>query len=257
MYAKPVFLTISFILAICSLALAAAGGPSSEPYKNEAEPRQTGEPAAGRATLTPESTLTQPQTTLVGGHRISYLDQGEGPVVLLLHGIPTNNLMWRKVVPALSDRFRVIAPDLLNFGQSARPEIADVSINAQRRMVFGLMDSLGIGRAHLVAHDIGGGVAQLMAVEHPERIDRLILIDAVSFDSWPVPEFEPLQQPGAEGQMQLEQFVGMIRSFMPQGVVDQSVMTESVIDLYANPWSSEAGKRAFFRNLRRQFLSDE
>jgi len=196
------------------------------------------------------STYTR-QFARVDGHRIAYIDEGEGLPVLLIHGIPTNGLMWREVIPVLSGRFRVIAPDLLNYGHSEMPERADVSINAQRRIMFGLLDALGIRRAHVVAHDIGGGVAQLMVVERPERIDRLVLLDTVSFDSWPIPEFKPLQKPAAEADMALEEFVGMIRGFMPQGVVDKRVMTEPVIDLYTKPWSSETGKRAFFRNLRR------
>lgn len=188
---------------------------------------------------------------LVEGHEIACLDEGEGPAVLLIHGIPTRREMWRKVIPALAENHRVIAPDLLNYGRSARPETADVSINAQQRIMLGLLDALGIARADVVAHDIGGGVAQLMAVNRPERVGRLVLIDAVSFDSWPIPEFEPLQQEGAEDEMSLDEFTSMMRGFLPQGVVDKAVMTDEVIDLYLEPWSSEHGKRAFFRNLRR------
>ncbi len=191
------------------------------------------------------------QFTQVDGHRIAYIDEGEGTPLLLIHGIPSNCLMWREVIPELSKHFRVIAPDLLNYGQSEMPESADVSINAQRRILFGFLDSLGIRRSHVVAHDIGGGVAQLMAVEKPERIDQLVLIDSICFDSWPIPEFEPLQKPGAEADMALDDFVEMIRGFLPKGVVDPQVMTTSVIELYTKPWSTEKGKQAFFRNLRR------
>lgn len=196
------------------------------------------------------STYTQ-QFTQIDGHQIAYIDEGKGVPLLLIHGIPSTSLMWREVIPVLSEQFRVIAPDLLNYGESEMPENADVSINAQRRTLFGLLDSLGIRRAHVVAHDIGGGVAQLMAVERPERVDRLVLIDSICFDSWPIPEFEPLQKPGAEADMKLYDFVEMIRGFLPKGVIDTQVMTETVVDLYTKPWSSEKGKRAFFRNLRR------
>ncbi|MDT8410228.1 MAG: alpha/beta hydrolase [Wenzhouxiangellaceae bacterium] len=191
------------------------------------------------------------QTTSVDGRRIAYRELGEGPPLLLIHGIPTNSLMWREVMPRLAARHRVIAPDLLNYGQSEKPEHADVSINAQARMIAGLMDALGIRRADVVAHDIGGGVAQILAVTRPEKVDRLVLIDSVCFDSWPIPEFEPLQQPGAEDDMSLDDFIGMMRGFMPTGVHDKSVMTDELIEIYLEPWSSEDGKRAFFRNLRR------
>ena len=188
---------------------------------------------------------------LVDGHEIACTDEGTGSPVLLIHGIPTRREMWRNIIPVLAEHHRVIAPDLLNYGASDKPATADVSINAQQRIMVGLLDALGIARADVVAHDIGGGVAQLMAVNRPERIGRLILIDAVSFDSWPVPEFEPLQKPGAEDEMSLDEFKSMMREFMPQGVVDKSAMSDQVIDMYLEPWSSEQGKRAFFRNLHR------
>lgn len=210
------------------------------------------ENSAGNAPKIASTSLRYTQQfTRVDGHRIAYIDEGEGPPLLLIHGIPSNGLMWREVIPELSKHFRVIAPDLLNYGQSEMPESADVSINAQQRILFGLLDSLGIRRANVVAHDIGGGVAQLMAVEKPERIDQLVLIDSVCFDSWPIPEFEPLQKHGAEADMGLDDFVEMIRGFLPKGVVDPQVMTKSVIELYTKPWSTEKGKKAFFRNLRR------
>lgn len=152
--------------------------------KNQVKNSASGAPEKASA----NSTYTR-QFTQVDGHRIAYIDEGKGVPLLLIHGIPTNGLMWREVIPVLSKRFRVIAPDLLNYGQSEMPESADVSINAQRRILFGLLDSLGVRRAHVVAHDIGGGVAQLMAVDKPERVDRLVLIDSICFDSWPIPEF--------------------------------------------------------------------
>lgn len=189
--------------------------------------------------------------TYVNGHRIAFREQGEGSPVVLIHGIPTNSQMWRDVMPELAKTHRVIAPDMLNYGQSAKPSSADVSINAQSRMLVEFMDALGVRRADLVAHDIGGGVAQLMAVQHPEKIRRLVLMDSVCFDSWPIPEFVPLQDPDAEADMGLDAFVQMMRDFMPNGVHDKSIMTPDLIELYLEPWSSEDGKRAFFRNLRR------
>ncbi|MDT8388072.1 MAG: alpha/beta hydrolase [Thiogranum sp.] len=209
------------------------------------------------------STEIKQQYTYVDGHRIAYREQGHGSPVILMHGIPTNSLMWRDIIPKLSTNHRVIAPDMLNYGHSEKPANADVSINAQSRIMVGLMDALGAPRADVVAHDIGAGVAQLMAVNHPEKIGKLVLMDSVCFDSWPIPEFEPLQQPGAEEAMSLGEFVGMMRGFMPNGVHDKSVMSEAVIDLYMTPWSTEDGKRAFFRNLRRlnkeytQAIADE
>ncbi|MFP3355461.1 alpha/beta hydrolase, partial [Pseudoalteromonas sp. SIMBA_153] len=76
-----------------------------------------------------------------------------------------------------------------------------------------LMDVLGARQADIVGHDIGGGVAQLIAVNYPEKVRKLILIDSICFDSWPIPDFEPLQVPGAESEMSLEDFLSMMRGF--------------------------------------------
>jgi len=86
-------------------------------------------------------------------------------------------------MPQLARSHRVIFPDLRNYGQSAKPKTADVSINAQSRVLVQLMDTLGVRSADVVAHDIGGGVAQLMAVNCPEKIRKLVLMYSVCFDS--------------------------------------------------------------------------
>jgi pimeloyl-ACP methyl ester carboxylesterase len=197
------------------------------------------------------STQVTENHTYINGHKIAFREEGEGSPVLLIHGIPTNSLMWRDLIPRLAKTRRVIAPDLLNYGQSDKPKSADVSINAQSHILVKVMDALGVPRADIVAHDIGGGIAQLMAVNHPEKIRKLVLMDSVCFDSWPIPEFEPLQKPEAESEMSLNGFVSMMREFMPNGVYNKGVMTDELIELYLAPWSSEEGKRAFFRNLRR------
>ena len=188
---------------------------------------------------------------MVEGHCLAYVDEGTGPPVLLLHGIPTSHLLWREIIPVLAARHRVIAPDLLNYGASDKPDRADVSIAAQARLMTAMLDALGIARTDLVAHDIGGGVAQLMTVRRPERIGRLVLANAVCFDSWPIPEFLPLQEPAAEAEMTLEAFTTMLRGFLPQGVRHEAALSEAAIEMIMRPWSDEAGKAALFRNFRR------
>ena len=188
---------------------------------------------------------------LVAGHRLAYLDEGTGPAVLLIHGIPTSSLLWRRIIPVLAETHRVIAPDMLNYGKSEKPVDADVSIAAQSRLMIGVLDALGIPRADVVAHDIGGGVAQIMAVNHPERVKKLVLSNAVCLDSWPIPEFKPLQEPGAEADMSLAAFVSMMRGFLPQGVYRPEAFAPEALTMMMQPWASEEGKRALFRNFRR------
>lgn len=192
-----------------------------------------------------------PQTLLVEGHRIAYREAGSGPPVLLIHGIPTSSLLWREVVPVLARTHRAIAPDLLNYGMSDKPLHADVSIAAQARILLGFLDALGIPRCDVVAHDIGGGIAQIIAVRHPERVRRLVLSNSVCFDSWPIPEFKPLQDPAAEAELTLDAFTAMLRDFIPNGVYRREALGAETIDMIMAPWAHEEGKRALFRNLRR------
>lgn len=139
----------------------------------------------------------------VGGHKIAYLEQGSGSLVILIHGIPTNSQMWRAIIPQLAATHRVIAPDLLNYGQSEKPKSADVSINAQSRMILHFMRALGIRSADVVAHDIGGGVAQLIAVNAPEAVRKLVLIECL-FRLVAHPGVRAFAAPGGGGEDELE-----------------------------------------------------
>ncbi|MBJ2137937.1 alpha/beta hydrolase [Paraglaciecola chathamensis] len=187
----------------------------------------------------------------VEGHQIAYEEMGEGTPLLLIHGIPTNRSLWRNVMPELSSQYRVITPDLLNYGESDMPQDTDVSINAQSRIMSKFMGALGISRADIVGHDIGGGVAQLMAVKHPAKVNSIVLIDSVCFDSWPIPEFAPLLEPGVEEKTSPDELIDILNDFMPKGVHDQSVMTDELVRMYVGQWSSEQGKAAMFNNMRR------
>lgn len=127
----------------------------------------------------------------VGEARVAYYEEGEGEPLLLLHGCPFSSFIWRKVIPQLSHRYRCLAPDLLGLGDTETPEGADWSLRAQAAMVVGFLDALGIERTHVVGHDHGGAVAQLLAAEHPDRVDRLAISNAEAYDNWPSDEERP------------------------------------------------------------------
>src|SRR5262245_3981108 len=121
----------------------------------------------------------------IGDARVAYYEAGEGEPLLLLHGCPFSSFIWRQVIPSLSPRYRCLAPDLLGLGDTETPEDADWSLPAQARTVVGFLDALGVRSAHVVGHDHGGAVAQLLAAAHPDRVDRLILSNAEAYDNWP------------------------------------------------------------------------
>jgi pimeloyl-ACP methyl ester carboxylesterase len=128
----------------------------------------------------------------VGDARVAYADQGEGPAVLLLHGCPFSSFVWRNVIPRLVESgHRCLAPDLLGLGDTETPPDADWSLPAQLAMVVGLLDALGLERVDVVGHDHGGAIAQLLAGDHPERINRLVLCNAEAYDNWPSGDERP------------------------------------------------------------------
>jgi pimeloyl-ACP methyl ester carboxylesterase len=107
-----------------------------------------------------------------GGHPIFYRDEGSGPALLLVHGFPTASWDWHALWPLLSARFRLIAPDLIGFGYSAKPLDYQYSIKDQATLLEALLRALGLTRVHLVAHDYGDSVAQELLARHHERGQR-------------------------------------------------------------------------------------
>src|SRR5256714_12274615 len=103
-------------------------------------------------------------------------DEGSGKPVILLHGFPDTGDLWRNQIPALVEGgFHVIVPDLRGRGRSSKPPaVSDYRLSTIVRDVTGILDALGIERAHVVGHDWGAGVAWLVAALAPERVDRLV-----------------------------------------------------------------------------------
>src|SRR2546423_12921233 len=132
----------------------------------------------------------------VSGGELAYLDEGEGPPIVLLHGSPLSSFMWREFVPMLSSRFHVIAPDLLGAGDSDKPVGAPLDIAAQATYVRELLDTLGVDRCAAIGHGVGGGIAQLLAREG--SLDAMVLLDSVAFDAWPSPPTRDLQATGPD-----------------------------------------------------------
>ena len=127
----------------------------------------------------------------LGDVRVAYHDEGSGPAVLLLHGCPFASFVWRRLIPQLAPTHRCIAPDLLGLGDTETPPGADWSLSAQADTLIQLLDFLGTERAHVLGHDHGGAIAQVLAARHPARVDRLVLTDAEAYDNWPSAKERP------------------------------------------------------------------
>jgi haloacetate dehalogenase len=112
------------------------------------------------------------------GIRIHYLTEGEGPPVVLLHGWPQTSHMWRLITPRLAERFTVIAPDLRGYGQSDAPD-GGYDKRTMAEDVGALLRGLGHTRVTLIGHDRGARIAHRYALDHPDEVERLVLLDIV------------------------------------------------------------------------------
>ena len=121
----------------------------------------------------------------VDGVRVHYQEAGaiDAPPILLIHGFTASNFVWSEVLlPIAESGFRVIAPDLVGFGFSEKPKDGEYTIDWQAQIITGLMGYLGIERATMVGSSYGGAVAATGALDYPERVERLVLVDAVTND---------------------------------------------------------------------------
>lgn len=124
----------------------------------------------------------------LAGHRLYYYaagTRGAGEPVLFLHGYPTSSYLWNDVVRLMPGGYRLIVLDQLGFGRSDHPDGAAVSVSAHAQRAIGVLDQLQVPRACVVGHDLGGAVAQWIAVHAPDRVTRLALVNSVGFDAWP------------------------------------------------------------------------
>src|SRR5215212_6350139 len=126
--------------------------------------------------LLPDSAF-EPRSIQLHGHPVTYRLAGEGPPLLLLHGITSSSQTWEAVLPLLAEHHTVIAPDLLGHGSSAKPR-GDYSLGAYASGVRDLIAALGYDHATVVGHSLGGGIAMQMAYQFPQRVDRLVLVNS-------------------------------------------------------------------------------
>jgi pimeloyl-ACP methyl ester carboxylesterase len=131
--------------------------------------------------------------------RINFVEKGKGPVALFVHGVLLNSHLWRHQLAHLFDTRRCIALDLLAHGDTEIGPDQDVSVTANARMLEQFLDALRIPQADIVGNDSGGGIAQIFAALHPERVRSLTLTNCDAHDNWPPEAFKPFLSMAAAG----------------------------------------------------------
>ncbi len=192
----------------------------------------------------PDFPFTPHYRTVDEGLRMAHLDEGDGAPVVFVHGEPTWSFLWRKVIPPVRDAgFRCIAPDLLGFGRSDKPVDLDwYTYDRHTASLVALLEELDVRDATIVVHDWGGPIGLRAAVEAPERIAKLVILDTGLWTG---------QQRMTDAWTQFRDFVERTEDLPVGMLVQRACFTdpgEAVVSAYDAPYPSvaaKAGARAF------------
>jgi pimeloyl-ACP methyl ester carboxylesterase len=182
----------------------------------------------------------------VDGVPMHIIDRGSGPDAnVLIHGFLGHTYSFRLLIPELAMDSRVVAVDLKGSGYSGRPKKGDYSQTEQARLVVGLLDKLGIDRASLVGHSLGGEVAMRIAANRPDRVDKLVLAASVSGDRIPSLPVTPLIKP----------FLWLFgrlfgRRIFRRQFYDPRKATKEILEAYRRPLRIKGTGQAVYQTLR-------
>jgi pimeloyl-ACP methyl ester carboxylesterase len=197
------------------------------------------------------------------GHQLVYVEQAGPPdamPVVLIHGFGASSYSWRKVQPGLSQRYRTLAIDLNGFGYTQRPRDAEsYSREGQVKLILGVLDALGIERAHFVGHSYGGALTLWTAADHPERVRSFVLVDSAA-PTYPndrrsrAAAFKPLS---ALFLRAVALRPGAVRKALEHSVYDPSSITHEVVQAYFDRLRIEGAGNAYYGLTAPRFGSRE
>ncbi|MFC8360020.1 alpha/beta fold hydrolase [Streptomyces griseorubiginosus] len=191
---------------------------------------------------------------VVHGYRRAYRMAGDGPALVLVHGIGDSSATWADLIPPLARTHTVIAPDLLGHGDSDKPR-ADYSVAAYANGVRDLLTTLGVESATLVGHSLGGGVAMQFAYQFPERTERLVLVGAGGVGREVNPVLRLVSLPGAHLMLSALRLpgmrlqVGLAVRLMKLLDTDLGQDAPDILNL-VDALPDETSRNAFIRTLR-------
>jgi pimeloyl-ACP methyl ester carboxylesterase len=195
---------------------------------------------------------------LINDARIAHGVHGAGDPVVLIHGTPSSSLIWRNVTPSLVDAgYEVHVFDLLGYGLSERPwdPAIDTSVTGQVPILEGLLAHWGLEQPHIIAHDIGGGIAQRLAVFSPQRVQSLTMIDTVGFDSWPSERTRQQMRDGLEALIKApnDDHRAHFREWLLSTVENKEKLQETSLESYLDFISNPIGQASLFQHQVRHY----
>lgn len=192
----------------------------------------------------------EPRELRVRGIPMRWTEAGEGPPVVLVHGIPTGPALWRHVMPRLFG-VRCLAFEMVGYADSIPAGRGrDISVSRQADYLLGWLEAIGIERAVLAGHDLGGGVVQIAAVRRPAACVGLFLTNAIAYDSWPIPSVKALRAASAVvGRLPHPAVSAVVGPLMLRGHDDRRRARES-LEVHRGPYLRHDGMAALARQVR-------
>lgn len=189
--------------------------------------------------------LSETNYANVAGRAMAYHRSGKGEPLLLVHGITTYSFLWRNVVPHLEKEYDVIAVDLMGCGDSDMSLDVSYAIQSHADIIHEFLREIGVEKVHFVGHDLGGGIAQIFAVRHPEMLYDLTLINTVAYDFWPVQPITALRTPIVRQLLMATFDLGTFKLVVRRGLYHKERVTQELMDLFMMPMSTVEGRQAF------------
>lgn len=183
----------------------------------------------------------------IDGREIAYYREGSGETVLFVHGITTYSFIWRNIFPAFTQNYDAIMVDLLGCGDSDKSLDADFSLKAQSEMLRGFLKALGIDKVHFVGHDVGGGVAQIFAVNYPEALHDVTVINTVAYDFWPVQPIIAMRTPIIRQFAMATLDLGALNVIVKRGLHYKKNLSSELEQYFKKPMNTSAGRKAFLK----------
>lgn len=190
--------------------------------------------------------FTEHRNTIAIEHQqIVYYRMGEGEPILFIHGITTYSFIWRNVIPQFLDNYEVIVVDLAGCGDSSKNIDDSYSIKNHAKMLLELIDELKLDKLHLVCHDVGGGIGQIMAVHRPDQILSLTLVNAVAYDFWPVYPIISMRTPIIRQLAMASLDLGVFKFIVKRGVHKRENVNDELMNYFWKPLKTREGRKAF------------
>src|SRR4051812_24230687 len=188
------------------------------------------------------------------GHRVIYRTVGSGPPVVLIHGMVNSSRHWEEVALRLAERYTVIAPDLIGHGDSAAVR-GDYSIGAHAASIRDLLTVIGVERASIVGHSLGGGVAMQFFYQFPQRTERLVLVSSGGLGREVSPLLRGAALPGASAFVKAAAHPGVLGALWQAGAQLRERGSRTGIYLQAvaralRPLEQPGAREAFLQTLR-------